>query len=147
MMSNALSCLSSDHLLVRSLLAVISLSSAMAYAQPGTDSLGSAANRTKDTADIVIRNAQVLTMNPDQPRATALAVRAGYFSAVGDDADVQTQIGPDTHVVDAKGHVVIPGLIDAHLHGIRGGQTYLFETYWHDALSLQAGLLELQRAA
>lgn len=147
MMSNALSCLSSDHLLVRSLLAVISLSSAMAYAQPGTDSLGSAANRTKDTADIVIRNAQVLTMNPDQPRATALAVRAGYLSAVGDDADVQTQIGPDTHVVDAKGHVVIPGLIDAHLHGIRGGQTYLFETYWHDALSLQAGLLELQRAA
>lgn len=135
------------HFLGRALLAASGLSGAMVYAQSEADSIALMSDGVRESADIVIHNAQILTMNPEQPRATALAVRAGYLSAVGNDADVQAHIGPETQVLDANGHVVIPGLIDAHLHGIRGGQTYLFETYWHDALSLQSGLLDLQRAA
>lgn len=135
------------HFLGRALLAASGLSGAMVYAQSEADSMALMSDGVRESADIVIHNAQILTMNPEQPRATALAVRAGYLSAVGNDADVQAHIGPETQVLDANGHVVIPGLIDAHLHGIRGGQTYLFETYWHDALSLQSGLLDLQRAA
>ncbi|WP_261780384.1 amidohydrolase [Alcaligenes faecalis] len=135
------------HFLGRALLAASGLSGAMVYAQSEADAMALMSDGVRESADIVIHNAQILTMNPEQPRATALAVRAGYLSAVGNDADVQAHIGPETQVLDANGYVVIPGLIDAHLHGIRGGQTYLFETYWHDALSLQSGLLDLQRAA
>ena len=69
------------------------------------------------------------------------------MSAIGTDADVQPYIGPNTRILDVKGRVVIPGLIDAHLHGIRGGQSYLFETYWYDVSSLREGMQRMQRAA
>lgn len=98
-------------------------------------------------ADLVLRNAVILTMDPSAPRATALAIAGDSLLAVGSDRAVAVHIGRDTQVVDVRGRTVIPGLIDTHIHAIRGGQTYAFETYWFDTTSLQQALQRLAHDA
>ncbi len=66
------------------------------------------------TADLAVVNANIYTVDPAQPRASALAVRDGRFLAVGN--DVQAHIGPNTRVIDAGGATLIPGFIDSHGH-------------------------------
>ncbi len=73
-------------------------------------------------ADLAITNARIYTVNPKQPRASAMAVRAGKIVLVGD--DVSQLIGSSTTVIDAHGLAVIPGLIDSHGH-VRGLGTAL----------------------
>ncbi|WP_313389446.1 amidohydrolase family protein, partial [Achromobacter aegrifaciens] len=91
-------------------------------------------------ADLVLRNGQIITMDPAAPRATALAIQGERIVAVGGDGDVEQHVGPATRQLDLQGRTVIPGLIDTHIHAIRGGQTYAFETYWYDAPSLADAL-------
>lgn len=77
----------------------------------------SAAALTAQTADLVVTNANIYTVNAKQPRASALAVRQGLIQAVGD--DISRYIGPSTTLIDAHGATLIPGLIDSHGH-VRG---------------------------
>ncbi|MEX0900841.1 MAG: amidohydrolase [Gammaproteobacteria bacterium] len=70
-------------------------------------------------ADQVILNATVITMDPDNPRAQALAIRDGVFVAVGTNEQAKKHIGPDTEVLDYTGKLVTPGLTDSHYH-LRG---------------------------
>jgi predicted amidohydrolase YtcJ len=69
-----------------------------------------------EPADLVVQNANILTVNARQPRAAALAVRGGRFVAVGSDDDVKPLIGPDTKRLDLGGKTIVPGFIDAHAH-------------------------------
>jgi predicted amidohydrolase YtcJ len=55
--------------------------------------------------------------------------------------------GPDAHVIDVGGRTIIPGLVDTHVHAIRGGQTFRFETYWYDATTLTGALENLKATA
>ncbi|WP_278103598.1 amidohydrolase family protein [Microbacterium proteolyticum] len=64
--------------------------------------------------------APVRTMDPDRPRAEAFAVRAGTIVAVGGIDEVRAVL-PADHAVEELDGVVLPGLIDAHLHMQRGG--------------------------
>jgi hypothetical protein len=66
------------------------------------------------TADLAVTNAHIYTVNPKQPRASAIAVRQGRILAMGD--DVSRYVGPSTRVIDAKGATIVPGLIDSHGH-------------------------------
>jgi len=67
------------------------------------------------SANFVLYNARVYTVDPNRPTATAFAVRNGRFQAVGDDADV-TAACPAAPSLDAGGKTVVPGFIDAHAH-------------------------------
>jgi predicted amidohydrolase YtcJ len=67
-------------------------------------------------ADLVLRGGPVLTMNPDQPEASALAVRGDRVVAVGSEADIAPFIGPATRVIELQGRTVTPGLVDGHCH-------------------------------
>jgi predicted amidohydrolase YtcJ len=71
-------------------------------------------------ADLVILNADIRTMEAAQPVASALAATDGRIVAIGTDATVQPLIGPETHVIRADGHTVLPGLIDSHIHAAEG---------------------------
>jgi predicted amidohydrolase YtcJ len=67
-------------------------------------------------ADLVVRSANVITVDTNRPRAQAFAVAAGKFVAVGTDREVAALIGPNTSVLDLPGKTVVPGFIDAHAH-------------------------------
>lgn len=98
-------------------------------------------------ADIVLRNGLLLTQDAQTPQASALAIRGDRILAVGSDRDMDRHIGDATRIVDLNRRTVVPGLIDSHIHGIRGGQTYIFETYWYDATQLRSALAQLTQAA
>ena len=67
-------------------------------------------------ADLVLRGGSVITLDPQLPRATSLAIAGGRIAAVGSDDEVDAACGPETHVVDARGRAVLPGFVDAHMH-------------------------------
>ncbi len=71
------------------------------------------------SADLVIRNARVITVNPNQPSAEAIAVRGEKIVFVGSNGGAEKFIGTATRVVDAKGRTVLPGLYDSHVHSYR----------------------------
>ena len=80
---------------------------------------GSTLAATRDAtgpADLIITGANVLTMDPAIPSATAVAVRGQHILAVGNDDDVSNLKGANTEMVDARGRTVTPGFIDAHSH-------------------------------
>lgn len=79
------------------------------------------------TADLVVRNARIYTLDATKPWATAMAVRSGRVIAVGDAGDVENLAGADTEVVDLDGRMVMPGIVDVHTHMLMGGQAELFE--------------------
>ncbi len=68
--------------------------------------------------DLIVHNANVLTIETDNPSAQAFAVRDGVFLHVGSDADTLELAGPATEIVDAGGRTIIPGFNDAHLHAL-----------------------------
>lgn len=80
-----------------------------------------AAAAAEAPADLVALNALIWTGDPDNPRATALAIRDGRFVAVGGRGDVANLISPDTKVIDAAGGRITPGLIDTHVHLTNAG--------------------------
>ena len=88
------------------------------------------------TQDLILTNAKVTTLDRSNPQAQAVAIGAGKFLAVGSEAEVRAAAAPDAMVIDAKGRRVIPGLIDSHMHIIRGGLNYNMELRWDGVRSL-----------
>jgi predicted amidohydrolase YtcJ len=76
-------------------------------------------------ADVVIRNANVITVNSNQPSAEAIAVRADKILFVGKNRDVKKFVGANTRVIDAKGRTVMPGIYDSHVHSYRASVSEL----------------------
>ena len=72
-------------------------------------------------ADLIITGAKVLTMNPDQPRAEAVAAREGKILAVGAEADIMALAGPQCRIIAAGGRSLLPGFVESHLHLVLGG--------------------------
>jgi predicted amidohydrolase YtcJ len=77
------------------------------------------------SADLVVRNAKVYTVEETAPKAQAFAVRDGRFIAVGSNEAIAPLVGKGTEVHDARGLTVVPGFIDCHLHP--DGETLLYE--------------------
>jgi predicted amidohydrolase YtcJ len=69
-----------------------------------------------EIAELILTNAAIYTVNSDQPRAEAVAVRGGLILAVGSDEEMSRLKGPATEVVDLDGAFVVPGFIDNHTH-------------------------------
>jgi predicted amidohydrolase YtcJ len=71
-------------------------------------------------ADMVLNNAQVYTVNKDQPNAEAVAVKDGKIIFTGTNEDVKKYISDKTEVIDCKGQFVMPGFIEGHghIHGL-----------------------------
>ncbi|PYX86495.1 MAG: hypothetical protein DMG68_15210 [Acidobacteria bacterium] len=63
-------------------------------------------------AEVVLVNARIYTVNTKQPWAEALAIHAGKILAVGSEKDIAAFRGPATKVIDAQGHLVVPGFTD-----------------------------------
>ncbi len=96
-------------------------------------------------AETILRNARITTLDRSNPVASAAAIRDGRFVAVGDEAEVMAQAGPQTRILDLKGRRVLPGLIDNHLHIIRGGLNFNMELRWDGIRSLADAMDMLRR--
>jgi predicted amidohydrolase YtcJ len=82
--------------------------------------------RAREAADLAFFGGTVVTMNPLQPAAEAVAVRQGRILAVGARQDVEAVCDGQTKRVDLTGKCLSPGLIDAHSHLIGFGQMEMF---------------------
>lgn len=69
-----------------------------------------------DEPDWILVGGVVLTGEDDAPRAEALAVKDGRIVGVGPRSLIEAMAGPATRLEDLRGHVVVPGLVDAHGH-------------------------------
>jgi predicted amidohydrolase YtcJ len=68
-------------------------------------------------ADLVIKNANIITIDEKNPRAEAIAVKGEFIIAVTSNKNINQYIKEGTtKVIDAKGRLVIPGFNDAHAH-------------------------------
>ena len=79
-------------------------------------SLFALAAAAAEPADFILRNAKVATVDAKFTLAQAIAVRGDKILAVGSNADIAKLAGPNTRIVDAKGRLVVPGLMDSHTH-------------------------------
>jgi predicted amidohydrolase YtcJ len=104
----------------------------------------SARSRKKPMTDLVLVNAKVTTLDRENPEAQAVAIRDGKFLAVGSEQEVRAA-APEAQVIDAKGRRVIPGLIDSHMHIIRGGLNYNLELRWDGVPTLADAMAMLKR--
>ena len=92
----------------------------------------------RDTApaDMVLVNGQLITVDPKDSVAQALAIRQGKIIRVGTDREVRRLIGLKTSVIDLHGRAATPGLIDAHAHVLNSGLVELFEIDLSHAASI-----------
>ena len=92
------------------------------------------------TADLVLYDARITTLDDGQPEVTALAISHGLIVATGDDATIRAMATPRTVAIDGHGRRVIPGLIDDHAHYLRGGLTWNAEVRWDGVPTLAQAL-------
>ncbi len=70
----------------------------------------------QDRITLVLKNANVLTMDQHRPRAEAVAVAGERIAAVGTNADILHATRKDTQVIDCQGRTLLPGFNDSHCH-------------------------------
>ena len=80
--------------------------------------LGFAEFASAQTADLILRNGRIFTVDSGWRIAEAVAIRGGRFVAVGSNEEVAKLAGSSTETIDLAGRTVVPGLIDTHLHQI-----------------------------
>jgi predicted amidohydrolase YtcJ len=101
-------------------------------------------NSHADSPDVILHHGRFTTLDRSKPVASAVAIRQGVFTTVGSDAEVMPLAGSGTRVIDLQGRPVLPGLIDNHLHIIRGGLNFNMELRWDGVRSLADAMTMLK---
>ena len=78
-----------------------------------------------ESADLVLLNGKILTMDAANPEAEGLAVKGETIVAVGSDQEIQSFVGEHTTVIDLEGMLAVPGLIDGHGHYMSLGESLM----------------------
>lgn len=91
-----------------------------------------------ETADLIIHNARILTMDDESPRAEAVAIAGNRILAVGSDTGILPLAKAGARIIDAAGATVLPGFNEAHMHIFGGsvglGELSLFQVQGFEAL-------------
>src|SRR5580704_28956 len=72
------------------------------------------------TAETIVHDAKIYTVNAKQPWAEAVAIQGDKIIAVGTEAEVEKFRNPKTKMIDAGGRLVLPGFVDCHIHFLDG---------------------------
>ncbi len=76
-----------------------------------------------EPADLIFAGGAIFTSDPEQPNASAVAVRGERIIYVGDEAGIKSFIGPETRKIDIGDGLLISGLMDSHTHVFTGSFT------------------------
>ena len=79
--------------------------------------------QTIQPATLVLRNGKIVTVDAATPEAQAIAVRGDRIVALGTNDAIQRFVGPSTQVIDLRGQLAVPGLIESHGHFMGLGQS------------------------
>ncbi len=74
-------------------------------------------------ATLVLQNGKVVTVEAAMPEAQAIAIRGDRIVAVGSNDSIRQFVGPSTRVIDLRGQLAVPGLIESHGHFMGLGQS------------------------
>jgi len=77
------------------------------------------------TADLVLLDGRIVTVDDDQPEAEAIAVAGNEILAVGSTDDIRSYVSNDTEVIELNGRLVLPGFIEGHAHFLGLGEMQL----------------------
>ncbi len=83
-----------------------------------------AASLLAQAPDLILINGKIITVNPQDQIAEALAIESGKITSVGSSTAVRKLAGPRTKILDLHGKAVTPGLIDTHCHFQSASQLY-----------------------
>ena len=100
---------------------------------------------SEQASDLILHGGHFTTLDRSNPMASAVAIRDGTFAAVGSDREIMALAGPGTRLIDLKGRRALPGLIDNHLHIIRGGLNFNMELRWDGVRTLADAMSMLKR--
>src|SRR5215469_16903747 len=98
-----------------------------------------------EALDLILHRGLFATLDRTNPTAGAVAIKDGRFVRVGHDRDIVPLADESTRVIDLSGRRVVPGLIDNHLHIIRGGLNFNMELRWDGVRSLADAMAMLKR--
>src|SRR6202050_2137645 len=95
--------------------------------------------------DLILHSGLFTTLDRSNPIASAVAIKNGVFTAVGRDETIMPLAGATTEIIDLNGRCALPGLIDNHLHIIRGGLNFNMELRWDGVRSLSEAMAMLKQ--
>jgi predicted amidohydrolase YtcJ len=98
------------------------------------------------TADTVLFNGKILTVDKDFSIEQALAIGHGQVLASGTTAAMKKLAGDGAKLIDLGGRTVIPGLTDGHIHGVRAALTFGTEVNWIGVPTLKEALEKIRQA-
>jgi predicted amidohydrolase YtcJ len=84
-------------------------------------------------AQLVLFHGRILTVDPTDSTAQAVAIRDGKIVAIGTDQDILRLAGSATRRINLNGRTATPGLIDSHAHIADGGVEELYHVHLGDA--------------
>jgi len=100
----------------------------------------------QNSADLVLKNGKLLTMDAARPRAEALATREDKIVALGSAAEIEPFISSRTRVIDLEGQLACPGIIEGHGHYMSMGESLMGldlrpTRNWKEVVDLVAGVV------
>jgi predicted amidohydrolase YtcJ len=100
-----------------------------------------------ETADTVLFNGKILTVDKEFSVREALAIAHGRVLATGTSSAMKQLADDKARLIDLGGRTVIPGLTDGHIHGIRAALTFGTEVNWIGVPSLKEALEKMRAVA
>ena len=94
---------------------------------------------------VILHGGRFTTLDRSNPEADAVAIQNGRFTHVGSARDVLPLAASSTKILDLRGRRVLPGLIDNHIHVIRGGLSFNMELRWDGVRTLADAMSMLRR--
>ncbi len=109
--------------------------------------LGGCTSSPPPAADTILINGKIVTLDEQSRVAEAMTMRDGRIYGVGSAAEMRQFVDAKTNVIDLNGRTVIPGLIDSHIHALRGGYTHALEADWAGARTIAEAMQRLAATA
>ena len=100
-----------------------------------------------ETADTILFNGKILTVDKDFSVREAIAIGHGRVLATGCAEAMKQLADSHTKSIDLGGRTVIPGLTDGHIHGIRAALTFSTEVSWIGVPTLKDAIEKIHAAA